>query len=218
MMRQDDSGIKVDGGMSENDLLCQILSDISGWVVIRPKMVEATALGAAMMAGNALGLWDLKPEEDPFDETIIHEEPNHVNADGNAISGVNANSHHRELARQSSVIDNIKNFYNEASRRFSTASITSITSHHRHRNLHSIERDISNFDVFKPRISETKRFGMVKTWKSAVQRSMKWIKVGKKEQKIADYKRLASIPFTLFTLLSWTTLILSERLPALYQH
>ncbi len=48
---------KVDGGASENNLLMQMQSDYLGVSVIRPKTVETTALGAAMLAGLAVGFW-----------------------------------------------------------------------------------------------------------------------------------------------------------------
>ena len=61
-----DSGVdllvlKVDGGMVQNDLLMQIQADVLQVPVIRPKVAETTALGAAYAAGYAVGFWkDLK--------------------------------------------------------------------------------------------------------------------------------------------------------------
>jgi glycerol kinase len=57
-----DSGVplaelKVDGGMVANDLLMQIQADILGVPVIRPVVAETTALGAAYVAGLAVGFW-----------------------------------------------------------------------------------------------------------------------------------------------------------------
>jgi glycerol kinase len=57
-----DSGVeltrlKVDGGMVGNELLMQFQSDILGVPVIRPKVSETTALGAAYAAGMAVGFW-----------------------------------------------------------------------------------------------------------------------------------------------------------------
>ena len=57
-----DSGVKlttlkVDGGMVFNDLLMQFQSDILDVPVIRPKVAETTALGAAYAAGLAVGFW-----------------------------------------------------------------------------------------------------------------------------------------------------------------
>ena len=51
------SGLKVDGGASANDLLMQVQADILQNPVIRPVCVETTALGAAYMAGLAVGYW-----------------------------------------------------------------------------------------------------------------------------------------------------------------
>ncbi|RWS26274.1 glycerol kinase-like protein, partial [Leptotrombidium deliense] len=45
-------------------LVCQILADINGIPVIRPQMIETTALGAAMVAGNTLGLWNIEAKID----------------------------------------------------------------------------------------------------------------------------------------------------------
>jgi glycerol kinase len=57
-----DSGIKikivkVDGGASANNYLCQFQSDILGVMVSRPRNVETTAMGAAFLAGLAVGVW-----------------------------------------------------------------------------------------------------------------------------------------------------------------
>jgi glycerol kinase len=50
--------LKVDGGMVYNDLLMQFQADILGVPVVRPKVAETTALGAAYAAGLAVGFWD----------------------------------------------------------------------------------------------------------------------------------------------------------------
>lgn len=49
--------LKVDGGASRNNLLMQFQADILGTEVIRPKVTETTALGAAYLAGLAVGYW-----------------------------------------------------------------------------------------------------------------------------------------------------------------
>jgi glycerol kinase len=54
--------VKVDGGAIGNDLLMQIQSDILGIPVIRPETVETTALGAAYLAGLAVGYWQNQDE------------------------------------------------------------------------------------------------------------------------------------------------------------
>ncbi len=51
------TALKVDGGMVYNELLMQFQSDILGVPVIRPKVAETTALGAAYAAGLAVGFW-----------------------------------------------------------------------------------------------------------------------------------------------------------------
>lgn len=48
---------KVDGGASRNNLLMQFQADILGTKVIRPQVVETTAMGAAYLAGLAVGYW-----------------------------------------------------------------------------------------------------------------------------------------------------------------
>jgi glycerol kinase len=57
-----DAGIKltqlrVDGGATANDLLMQFQADILGVPVVRPKVLETTALGAGYLAGLAVGYW-----------------------------------------------------------------------------------------------------------------------------------------------------------------
>ena len=49
--------LKVDGGMVVNDLLMQFQADILNVPVVRPKVAETTALGAAYAAGLAVGFW-----------------------------------------------------------------------------------------------------------------------------------------------------------------
>jgi glycerol kinase len=49
--------LRVDGGASVNDLLMQFQADLLGIPVIRPKVVETTALGAAYLAGLSCGVW-----------------------------------------------------------------------------------------------------------------------------------------------------------------
>ena len=49
--------LRVDGGATHNNLLMQFQSDIVNTKVIRPTMVETTALGAAYLAGLAVGFW-----------------------------------------------------------------------------------------------------------------------------------------------------------------
>jgi glycerol kinase len=60
---QDDSGIplaelRVDGGAAVNDAMLQLQADLLSVPVVRPKVTETTALGAAYLAGLAVGVWD----------------------------------------------------------------------------------------------------------------------------------------------------------------
>nr|XP_002127360.1 glycerol kinase-like [Ciona intestinalis] len=57
------STLQVDGGMTNNNLLMQLQADILGCTVMKPSMPETTALGAAMAAGKACGIWNLNPDE-----------------------------------------------------------------------------------------------------------------------------------------------------------
>lgn len=71
---EEDSGIdlhslKVDGGASANNFIMQFQSDILNVPVERPKVIETTALGAAYLAGLAVGYW--KSKEDVLDNWIV---------------------------------------------------------------------------------------------------------------------------------------------------
>jgi glycerol kinase len=82
---EDDSNIKlaalkVDGGAVKNNFLMQFQSDILGTDVLRPVVTETTALGAAYLAGLAVGFWKSKEEirnrwqvETKFDPAIGEE-------------------------------------------------------------------------------------------------------------------------------------------------
>ena len=60
-MNRDGAGplteLRVDGGAARNNLLLQIQADLLGVPVIRPHQTETTALGAALLAGLAVGIW-----------------------------------------------------------------------------------------------------------------------------------------------------------------
>lgn len=76
---ENDSGIKlkslkVDGGASKNDFLMQFQSDVMNAPVRRPKCIETTAMGAAYLAGLAIGFW--KSKEDVLKQWEIDKEFN----------------------------------------------------------------------------------------------------------------------------------------------
>lgn len=52
--------LRIDGGAATNNLLAQFQADISSLEVVRPQTLESTALGAACLAGIAVGLWNLE--------------------------------------------------------------------------------------------------------------------------------------------------------------
>ncbi|HVN67734.1 MAG TPA: glycerol kinase GlpK [Candidatus Sulfotelmatobacter sp.] len=49
--------LKVDGGAVANNFLCQFQADVLGIKILRPKIIETTSLGAAYLAGLAVGFW-----------------------------------------------------------------------------------------------------------------------------------------------------------------
>ncbi|KRT83796.1 hypothetical protein AMK59_3777 [Oryctes borbonicus] len=63
--------LQVDGGMTANSLLMQLQADLTGISVIKPNMSESTALGAAMVAGAAVGVWNLSNKLDLGVETWL---------------------------------------------------------------------------------------------------------------------------------------------------
>ncbi|TVQ06807.1 MAG: glycerol kinase [Bacteroidetes bacterium] len=73
--------LRVDGGASANNLLMQIQADIINTKVVRPKVIETTALGAAYLAGLATGFWESLDEikqqwqlDKSFEPTLSAEE------------------------------------------------------------------------------------------------------------------------------------------------
>ena len=50
-------GLRVDGGAAANDFLCQFQADLLNVAVLRPRVIETTALGAAYLAGLGAGVW-----------------------------------------------------------------------------------------------------------------------------------------------------------------
>lgn len=60
--RQKCPSLKVDGGACKNNLMMQFQSDVLGTKIVRPQMVETTALGAAFLAGLGVGIWK-SPQE-----------------------------------------------------------------------------------------------------------------------------------------------------------
>ena len=75
-----DSGIsikelRVDGGATVNKLLMQFQADVLNTVTVRPKVVETTVMGAAFLAGLAVGYWDNLEEIQEIWQTDVHFKP-----------------------------------------------------------------------------------------------------------------------------------------------
>jgi len=71
------SALNVDGGMTTSNTFLQILTNLCCLPVVRPKVVETTALGAALAAGFAVGVWSMhsvKSDCDTFVPTMNREE------------------------------------------------------------------------------------------------------------------------------------------------
>jgi glycerol kinase len=54
--------LRADGGAIGNDFLAQFQSDMLGVPLLRPRITETTALGAAYLAGLAVGVWDSREQ------------------------------------------------------------------------------------------------------------------------------------------------------------
>lgn len=75
-----DSGIsikelRVDGGATVNNMLMQFQADVLNTVTVRPKIVETTVMGAAYLAGLAVGYWESAEEIQDIWQTDVHFNP-----------------------------------------------------------------------------------------------------------------------------------------------
>jgi glycerol kinase len=76
--------LRVDGGASANNLLMQFQADLLGVPVVRPRVLETTALGAAYLAGLATGYWDGPDEVAALWQVDRRFEPDMSRADARA--------------------------------------------------------------------------------------------------------------------------------------
>ena len=74
--------LRVDGGATANDLLMQFQADLLGCPVVRPKVRETTALGAAYLAGLAVGYWRDRAEIGQLWQAERHLYPDHGSGKG----------------------------------------------------------------------------------------------------------------------------------------
>ncbi len=91
----DFKSVKVDGGASNNNLLMQIQADLINANVIRPKVTETTAMGAAFLAGLATGFWssvdalkDLWGEDQCFKPLVSQQTKNTISLWENRVSRI----------------------------------------------------------------------------------------------------------------------------------
>jgi glycerol kinase len=66
------ASVRVDGGASANNLLMQIQADLLGADIVRPAMVESTALGAGLLAAHGLGLYSDLEKKPDFQTVVFH--------------------------------------------------------------------------------------------------------------------------------------------------
>lgn len=189
LMRRDASGMMIDGGMACNDLLCQILADITGVEIIRPQTIEATALGAAMVAGNTIGVWEIREPTDTVPEPPLTPVPE---ADGNP----------KKLTKRESIM----NFFTRSVSSTSGSFVRSLSS----KSQKLSKRFPAGADVFYPTITEEVRNERINAWRLAIERCMKWTKIKKLEEKRVDYRRKSTIPIGFFLLSSFAILMLSN--------
>jgi glycerol kinase len=67
--------LRVDGGATVNDILMQFQSDVLNTTTVRPKVIETTVMGAAYLAGLAVGYWDNLEEIQEIWQTDVHFTP-----------------------------------------------------------------------------------------------------------------------------------------------
>lgn len=203
LMRRDASGMMIDGGMACNDLLCQILADMTGIEIIRPQTIEATALGVAMIAGNTIGIWDIKEPEDYATEVPLT--PSQVVGQEEGST--------RKLTKRESIM----NFFSRSipmGKQSSSASAT-LSSFLGSGGSGSVKVKQSRFpagsDIFHPTVSEEVRDERINAWRCAIERCMKWTKIKKLEEKRVDYRRKSTLPVGLYLLFSFGILMLSNH-------
>ena len=84
---RDIAELRIDGGAATNDLLCAIQADQLGVAVSRPVVTETTALGAAMLAGLAEGVWSSPAEAASLWQLERRFEPDQERADADELHG-----------------------------------------------------------------------------------------------------------------------------------
>ena len=226
-MRRDASGMMIDGGMACNDLLCQILSDFTGIEIIRPQSIEATALGAAMIAGNTLRLWDIKDLAgstyleplDPMEKLAAQLEARVAPSS----DGLKSSTSQSMRDRASSGSENVRSRTSSGTGRPVLSKRESIMNFFRAPNkTDSLMRTISlsmkkeepkyppNSEVFSSTVKDETRAEMINCWRLAIERCMKWTKIKNLEEKRVDYRRRSTLPVGFYLITSFGILMLSN--------
>lgn len=213
--------IKVDGGMSSNDFLCQTLADVSGINIIRPKFTETTALGAAMLAAYQVGIW---PELGVIGAattrtTVMQPSQTELDHNENIVGTSQEQEQRRQRRTSSSATDLIDSAFSLV-----RSSINSIL-HPAHDLVEDVDGvlqavpNVGHFDqfdpskhhIFCPAIAEDSRVERIRTWREAVRRCRRWVRVERQERKRIDYLRLSMLPITMYALGSIALCLLSQR-------
>lgn len=199
-------GIKVDGGMSANNLLCSILADITGIKILRPKFTETTAFGAALVAAYQAGVWN------SFGTVTIPKSLTNGNVVANNID------QHQIIEKQN--ILKVKHTNSEmldSAVHLVKSSISFVAGVDFDEESHSIDGNFkteineANFDIFIPNINEGIRHEKIKNWREAVKRCCKWVHVEPVEQKRSRYLRLSILPLATYVLATFAIWIFSSK-------
>lgn len=201
-------GIRIDGGMSSNNVLCQILANITGSRVLRSKMTESTSFGAAMVAGFYFGLWD------SFGKTIPT-----IDADRMHFGSVNSLDRNANSIKANGQIEQAQESNRESSKGYlskflyrSYSILTSCESEPPEDDNEELSlEELENYDLFKPDLNEEIRLERITTWHAAVNRSLKWIHLEHEEKKKNDYLRLSTLPIAIYLLSTFAITILSLK-------
>ena len=93
------SSLKIDGGAAANDRLLQLHADLIGVEVLRPRMLETTALGAAYLAGLAVGFW---PDRESLRENVA--------IDRVFVPSMRDSERNRLISRWNTAVDRVQNW------------------------------------------------------------------------------------------------------------
>lgn len=227
-------GIRVDGGMSSNDLLCQILADVTGNVILRSKMAESSAFGAALVASHYCGLWDQLLRGKQELETVETNRDLKINGFfRNDYQENNLDTKFENFDRDqtihsankfsiiktiTSTINYLKTLAKIASKSKTDQISSSLSSYQASISSTSSSSDFFNdehtlneYDLFRPEWSNDIRTKRVSDWQAAVRRCRKWVHVEQKEQKQIQYLRLSLLPISLYALCSLGLCIISKK-------